>query len=883
MCSSVQQNLSNALSGKPETVNSRSNVTSPKSDKAVWYFAYGSNLSPKVFGPRSSNIWRRFQYLEATKARLPGFRLVFNVRGIPLLEPCFANIREDPDGIVTGVLYKLSYSDWKRLTRSEGVDITGVYKERSVRVLKEDSGETLMAFTLVAEDSRFTFAEEVMPSSRYLRLVLDGMQHWKLNSVHRFLGLKQEKDIASHSVSSRPAFAVVNTLAGFLPADLVSFSSVAHWETGALRFLKVPSQPLEESCVENSQTFISEYSSSAKSQVKPVLLYLPGIDGTGLGILPQLDALRKHFDVHCLVWPSSKLYNWQQLVDKTLVLIEDIISKERSQGWSLEDSSKVWLVAESMGCCLALLLAEKRPELFEHITLVNPATSYSRSFFSSILSKLDTLPPLVYQVAPVAISPLLLDFGRRLSQPDKLLHAARSLPKLSEILPPETLGHRIRLIEKFSANVKEWRRLKTKVLIIASVNDLLIPSYAESERLLDIFPKSVRYISHYGGHGLLLERDIGLSQLILRSHEILSSSESSNTKYQNIYPGEKTLPVANVSHLGSTEESHDEDFKFPSLEDIHRAKQQLLLYNKIFSPVFIGTNRVPEQRGRPILFVGNHTLYGITDVPFFIEHFLSKRNILIRALAHPIFWNWQSRDRSSRLSRSLWDDSSRFLEVMERFGSVPATPRNLYRLLEKKQSVLLFPGGAREAFKRKDEAYSLHWPREAEFVRMAIRHDAWIVPFSCVGPEDNFQIILDGEELIQLPLVGRLMESLFSLSDMPKGDVVREWKGPLNKQDLVNFIQPLSIPRSPHRIYFYFSSPIDSRLYTSAMKNRSQVEEMYGNIRDQVENGIRYLLDKRKEDPFEVWWKRIVFESVTGVAAPTKWQWSLRDGYLDRL
>ncbi|GJQ15578.1 hypothetical protein GpartN1_g7369.t1 [Galdieria partita] len=885
LCCSIQQNLSLAQNQKEGAVNSGSKAVSPKTDKVVLYFAYGSNLSPKVFGPRSSSIWRRFQYLEASRAQLVGFRLVFNVRGIPLLEPCFANITEDPDGIVVGVLYKLSYSNWKRLTRSEGVGITGVYKEKAVRVLKEDTGETVMAFTLIAEDSRFTLTEEVMPSSRYLHLVLDGIQHWKLDSRHPFFGLQDEKDMNSPSTMSRPAFAVVNTLAGSLPADLVDFSSVAHWETGTLRFLKVPSPSSEKSNLWSSQTStIYDSSEVVKSQAKPLLFYLPGIDGTGFGILPQLDVLRKHFHVHCLVWPSSEMYSWQQLVDKTLILIEDIISKERAEGMPSEELPKVWLVAESMGCCLALLLAEKRAEFFEHITLVNPATSYSRSIFSSILSRLDTLPSMFYQIAPIAISPLLLDFGRRLSQPNKLLLAARSLPKLSEILPPETLGHRIRLIEKFPANVEKWRRLKTKIFIIAAVNDLLIPSYAESERLLNIFPHAVRYISHYGGHGLLLEHDIGLSQLILRSHDILSSSsclESRNMILQSTYPVKKTLSAPKMTYSSGTEESDHDLLKFPSAEDIFRAKQQLQVYRKISSPVFIGVDRIPEQDGRPILFVGNHTLYGITDVPFFIEHFLSKRNILIRALAHPVFWNWQWRSKDRPRSHSLWDDSSRFVDIMERFGSIPASPRNLYRLLERKQSVLLFPGGAREAFKRKDEAYSLHWPCEAEFIRMAIRHDAWIVPFSCVGPEDNFQIILDGEELIQLPLMGRLMESMFSLSNMPMGDMVREWKGPLNKQDLVNFIQPLSIPRSPHRIYFYFSSPMDSRLYTSAMKDRSKVKELYGSIRHQVEDGISYILDKRKEDPFEMWWKRITFESVSGVAAPTKWQWSRQDGYLD--
>lgn len=73
--------------------------------------------------------------------------------------------------------------------------------------------------------------------------------------------------------------------------------------------------------------------------------------------------------------------------------------------------------------------------------------------------------------------------------------------------------------------------------------------------------------------------------------------------------------------------------------------------------------------------------------------------------------------------------------------------KNLYRLLESGQSALLFPGGVREAYRRKGEEYSLFWPSKPEFIRMAARHDALIVPFAGVGLDDSFKILLDGEEI----------------------------------------------------------------------------------------------------------------------------------------
>ena len=85
-------------------------------------------------------------------------------------------------------------------------------------------------------------------------------------------------------------------------------------------------------------------------------------------------------------------------------------------------------------------------------------------------------------------------------------------------------------------------------------------------------------------------------------------------------------------------------------------------------------------------------------------------------------------------------------------------------LLSEKQSILLYPGGAREALHRKvriwyrehnisletvktsivlegdsclqGEEYRLFWPEQSEFVRMASRFGATIIPFGLVGEDD---------------------------------------------------------------------------------------------------------------------------------------------------
>ena len=88
------------------------------------------------------------------------------------------------------------------------------------------------------------------------------------------------------------------------------------------------------------------------------------------------------------------------------------------------------------------------------------------------------------------------------------------------------------------------------------------------------------------------------------------------------------------------------------------------------------------------------------------------------------------------------------------FGAVMVTPKNFYRLMATGQTGLLFPGGVREVFHGKGEDYELFWPEKVDFVRVAARFNATIIPISAVGAADSGTILLDAEELLNLPFVG---------------------------------------------------------------------------------------------------------------------------------
>jgi hypothetical protein len=63
-----------------------------------------------------------------------------------------------------------------------------------------------------------------------------------------------------------------------------------------------------------------------------------------------------------------------------------------------------------------------------------------------------------------------------------------------------------------------------------------------------------------------------------------------------------------------------------------------------------------------------------------------------------------------------------------------------------------------QAYKGRGEDYRLFWPKKGEFVRMAARFNATIVPFAAVGMEDSVNMLLGPQEIIRLPIVGPMIE-----------------------------------------------------------------------------------------------------------------------------
>jgi len=128
---------------------------------ALWYFAYGSNMSGAILRER-----RGLAPLACRPATLADYRLVFTLPIGPG-ERGVANVEPAPGESICGVLYLLSAEDSERLDRTEGVP--RFYQRHAVEVVASD-GERVPAYTYWSEFR----ADGRKPSARYLGLLLDG-------------------------------------------------------------------------------------------------------------------------------------------------------------------------------------------------------------------------------------------------------------------------------------------------------------------------------------------------------------------------------------------------------------------------------------------------------------------------------------------------------------------------------------------------------------------------------------------------------------------------------------------------------------------------------------------------------------------------------------
>ena len=112
----------------------------------------------------------------------------------------------------------------------------------------------------------------------------------------------------------------------------------------------------------------------------PLLLVLPGLDGSGVTAWMQYPELALSYDVRALTMPPHDRTSWKDYVQLVVDEIEAAGQRE------------VLLLGESMGSGVALEVAQQGLRQLSGVVLVSPASSWDETWLGRLRKRLVTLP-----------------------------------------------------------------------------------------------------------------------------------------------------------------------------------------------------------------------------------------------------------------------------------------------------------------------------------------------------------------------------------------------------------------------------------------------------------------------------------------------------------
>nr|GLL16405.1 acyltransferase-like protein At3g26840, chloroplastic isoform X3 [Ipomoea trifida] len=392
---------------------------------------------------------------------------------------------------------------------------------------------------------------------------------------------------------------------------------------------------------------------------------------------------------------------------------------------------------------------------------------------------------MVYMLSLISGTPLrmvLATFGKGLPLQQTVEELSQNAVALSsyvsvlaDVLPVETLIWRLKMLKSAAAFVNSrLHAVKAQTLILSSGRDEFLPSQEEGERLSRVLPNcDIRQLSD-SGHAIFLEDGIDLVAII---------------KKAGIYKRRKHRDCVS-------------DYLRPKPAEFQKTYEPYRWTEVAVNPVMLSTlgdgkivqglAGIPSEG--PVIVVGYHMLLGIELIPL-VSRFWLEKEIVLRGIGHPLMF---SRSREGLLPELSSYDPFRFM------GAVPVSASNFFKLLSSNSHVLLYPGGMREALHRKGEEYELFWPEQSEFVRMAARFGAKIVPFGVVGEDDVSELLLDYDDLMKIPFFKDTIQKLTDETVKLRS----EMEGEVGNQDVHS---PIILPKLPGRFYYYFGKPIETQ------------------------------------------------------------------------
>jgi 3-oxoadipate enol-lactonase len=238
----------------------------------------------------------------------------------------------------------------------------------------------------------------------------------------------------------------------------------------------------------------------------PLLIYLPGMEGTGKLFFRQEPELAHHFTVICLPLRDSSSCTYDDLIADT------------SEVYNRENADNATVVGESFGGTVALYFALKEPERVNHLVLAN-TFSYFRNRVDLALARL--LLPLGFWKPGRWVRNFIM--RQILTDEHVESEAIRKLLEASFSHGYQASRQRLKLIHDHDVRDR-LGQLKMPVTILAGEKDRLLPSVKEARFLASRIANARLIVLPNLGHACFLSDRFSLAKLL--TDDVILSDKS---------------------------------------------------------------------------------------------------------------------------------------------------------------------------------------------------------------------------------------------------------------------------------------------------------------------------------------------------------------------
>jgi 1-acyl-sn-glycerol-3-phosphate acyltransferase len=182
-------------------------------------------------------------------------------------------------------------------------------------------------------------------------------------------------------------------------------------------------------------------------------------------------------------------------------------------------------------------------------------------------------------------------------------------------------------------------------------------------------------------------------------------------------------------------------FDYRDPDYIRHTLPALRLWSKFYFRADVrGLKNIPADG--PVLLVGNHSGgLVIADTFVFSQHFYD---------------HFGTGRRFYQLAHDLVFKTPGMRILAERYGTVPASPENMAKALDREAALLVYPGGDHETFRPTWESDRIDFAHRTGFVKLALEHEVPIVPVVSIGGQETALFLGQGRRIASTLKLDRL-------------------------------------------------------------------------------------------------------------------------------